>query len=265
MGKSKNKNLGNSFEYRVANWFSDREGWSGLRNPLSGASEQVNTQISKHDVRAWHDSLPIFFQIECKKRSKVKDPKRRDSIEIKKEWIDKLDFNKDEILVVATDRSDLYVFIPTKRYFKVLGRSYQVEYEKDQSYSGDRQFLFKRENVDNNPQKKYHLRWIEKEWVILLLDEFVTLRETSDIEDDLSFEDRIKRLNTLEGAQNFEKLNVSSLSNKEKSLMYAKLDQLEHGGKINPIIYAQEQFWMGDDAFVLVCPHCSVKITKKDL
>lgn len=264
MGKSKNKSIGNAFEYRIAKWFSDREGWNGLRNPLSGASEQINTSISKHDVRAWHNNLPIFLQIEAKKRSKVADEKRRNSIEIKKEWIDKLDFFKDEILVVATDRSDLYVFVPLKRFFQVLGRSYEVNYDQDQIYTGEKQFVFKREAVDSTPLKRYHLQWLEKDWIILMLDEFITLRETANIQDDLTLEEQIKRLSTLDSARNFEKIHLSDLDYKQKSLLYAKLDQLENGSHVNPIYHAQEQFWL-DDAFIIVCPFCAKKITKKDL
>jgi len=263
MGKSKNKNLGTSYEYRVVEWFKSREGWNSQRIPLSGASQAVTDSIGGHDVKAWKEN--ILLTIECKKRSRVADIKRRDSIEIKKEWVNKLDFNKDEILVVSTDRSDLYVFIPTERFFKVLGRSYVVEYTKDQVYSGDKQFVFKRASVDDSLDKRFHLKWMEQEWIILLLDEFVSLRETANISDELSFQDQIKRLNTLESALSFEKLNLAQITNKEKSLLYAKIDQLESGSIINPLVYAKEQFWLGEEAFVLVCPHCSKKIVKKDL
>ena len=82
MGKSKNKNLGTSYEYRVVEWFKSREGWNSQRIPLSGASQAVTDSIGGHDVKAWKEN--ILLTIECKKRSRVADIKRRDSIEIKK-------------------------------------------------------------------------------------------------------------------------------------------------------------------------------------
>ena len=109
MGKSKNKNLGTSFEYRAVNWFQAREGWKSIRIPLSGSSDSITESIGGHDVKAWHENRSIFLIVECKKRSRVKDEKKRNQIEIKKEWIDKLQYQKDEILVVATDRSDMYI------------------------------------------------------------------------------------------------------------------------------------------------------------
>lgn len=264
MGGSKSKNAGNSYEYRVANWFANRPGWNGLRNPLSGASEQISESVGKHDVRAWHNALPIFLQIECKKRTRVRDEKKRSQIEIKKEWIDKINFAVDEILVVSTDRSDMYVFIPTKRFFTILGRSFELTYDKSQIYSGDKQFVFKRESVDESVDKRYYLQWMGEAWTVLLLEEFVTLRETANLDDKLSIEDQIKRLVTLEKAQEFEKLNLPDLNYNQKRLLYSKLQELESGTLVNPIAHSNDQFWL-DDAFVLACPHCSEKITKKDL
>lgn len=264
MGKSKNKNIGTSYEYRVANWFTEKSGWNGLRNPLSGASEQINEQISKHDVRAWHNSLPLFLQLECKKKSRVKDESKRNQIEIKREWIDKIDFFKDELLVVSTDRSDLYVFIPTKRFFQILGRTFDISYDKENTYSGGSQFVFKRESVDESLDKRYHLQWLGEGWTALLLDEFVTLRETANLDDKLSIEDQIKRLTVLEKAQEFEKLNLTELNYNQKRLLYSKLHELESGSLVNPISHSNDQFWL-DDAFVLSCPRCKEKITKKDL
>jgi Holliday junction resolvase len=258
------KRRGTSFEYRVANYFAGRQGWNGLRNPLSGASSQIKEGISLHDVRAWHNTLPIFFQIEAKKRGKTKDPKKRDVIEIKREWTNGIDFNKDELLVVATDRSDMYVFIPTKRLFQVLGRSYPVEYSKEQIFNGGSQFLFKRTSVDNSPNKRFHLLWERDEFVILLLEEFVTLRETANLNDELSLEDQIKRLMNIDKALEFEKLHLNEFNYTQKRLLYSKLEELESGSFINPIAHSNDQFWL-NDSFVVVCPHCSEKITKKDL
>lgn len=259
------KRIGNAFEYRVADWFDGKPGWFGLRNPLSGASEQIKNAVSKHDVRAWNEQLNIFLQIECKKRSKnAKDAKKSDSIEIKKEWIDKLDFENDELLVFATNRSPIYVFIPTARFFLLLGRSYTIEYDKHHHFKGEKQFVLYRELVDTAKDQRFHLVWNQEPWTILLLEDFLMLRETAKIELSLSIEEQIKRLTTLENALTFEKNNLTTLNYKQKSLLYSKIHQLESDGFVNPIVHAESQFWL-DDAFILVCPHCSEKITKKDL
>lgn len=259
------KRIGNAFEYRVADWFDQQPNWFGLRNPLSGASEQIKTAVSKHDVRAWNEKLNIFLQIECKKRSKnSKDPKKSDSLEIKKEWIDKLDFENDELLVFATNRSPIYVFIPSSRFFRILGRSFEIEYSKENTFKGEKQFVLYRELVDRLEDKRFHLLWNQQPWTILLLDDFLVLRETAKIEQTLSVEEQIKRFTNLESALNFESENISTLNYKQKSLLYSKIHQLDSDGFINPVIHAESQFWL-DDAFILVCPHCSKKVTKKDL
>lgn len=264
MGKSKNKNLGSAFEYRCVHWFQAREGWKSLRIPLSGASAIITESVGGHDVKAWHEKNNIFLIIECKKRSRVKDEKKRSQIEIKKEWTDKLQYQKDEILVVATDRSEMYAVLPTKRFFQVLGRSFEITYDKSNIYTGDKQFVFKRELVDESVDKRYHLQWLGEGWTILLLEEFVTLRETANLDDKLSIEDQIKRLTALEKAQDFEKINLPDLSYNQKRLLYSKLQELESGSIINPIAHSNDQFWL-DDAFILACPFCLEKITKKNL
>lgn len=263
MGGIQSKRAGSSFEYRLANWFSNRPNWQGFRNPLSGASEQINELVSKHDVRAWHSTLPIFLQIEAKKKT-GKNKKTKDEIIIQRKWIDKIDFTKDEILVVSTDRSDMYVFLPIKRFFQILGRTYSTTYDKSQIYTGEQQFIFKRESVDDSTEKRYHLQWMGQEWIVLLLEEFVALRETANLYDDLSIEDQIKRLIILEKAVEFEELNIDTLSYNQKRLLYSKLAELESGSALDPISHSNDQFWL-DDAFILACPHCEEKITKKDL
>ena len=263
MTVNKGSKSGKVFEYRVANWFNQREGWQGARNPLSGASQQIVESISKHDVRAWNEKLSIFLQIEAKKKTGINKAKRNEII-VQQKWLDKIDFTKDEILVFATDRSDLYAFIPTTRFFQILGRQYRVEYSKENTYSGDSQFLMRREYVDDAAQKRYHLKWSDKEYTVLMLDEFLTLRETVILDDDLSFEDRIKRLTSLEKALVFEVNYWDHLSTPQRKLLYTKLTELESGQIINPLHLSEAQFWL-EDSFVLVCPHCKEKITKKDL
>jgi hypothetical protein len=259
MSGSKSKRAGSSYEYRIRNWFIEK-GWSSKRIALSGAVED----IGRHDVHAWKND--IYLVIEAKKRTKVADIKKRSQIEIKKEWIDKILFDKDELLVVATDNSPHYAVLPIKRFFQILGRRLEISYDKSNSYSGDKQFVFKRELVDESIDKRYHLQWLGEGWIILLLEEFVTLRETATLEDNLSHEEKIQRLSTYEKAQEYEKLYLQDLNYRQKYLLYSKLEQLESGEMINPLAHANEQFWLKDgEAYVVTCPHCDTNIYKKDL
>lgn len=260
MGGKRSKQAGSSYEYRVRDWFNEREGWAAKRIALSGAVEE----IGRHDVHAWKGD--IYLTIEAKKRTKVKDEKRRDEIEIKSEWIDKIDFFKDEILVFATNRSPHYCMVPTKRFFQILNRSFDIIYNKTNSFKGDKQFKFKRGSVDDSPNKRFHLKWGSNEdtYTVLLLDEFITLRETANLDDKLSPEDKIKRLTSLDLAIEFEKLYLDELNYKQKRLLYMKMEELESGTAINPIFHAESQFYL-DDAFILICPHCNEKVTKDHL
>lgn len=262
-GGSRVKRAGTSAEYAVANWFCKRENWDAKRNVLSGASQQFCETVSKHDCRAWHKTLPIFLQIEVKKKTGIGS--KPNEIIIQNEWLEKIDFTKDELLVFSTNRSSLWAFLPLDRYFQVLGRKYQVDYTIENTYKGKSQFLFKRESIDNSPEKKVHVLWDNKPYVIILLEDFVVLRETANLNDELSVEDKIVRLSSLEKAIEFEKLNLDDLSYSQKKLLYTKLEQIESGEVVNPIAHANEQFWMKDDAFIVACPDCGKKITKKDL
>jgi len=260
MGK-KNKSIGNSFEYRIRDWFKKRDGWQSERNPLSGASEQFTNAVGKHDVRAWKDS--IFLQIEAKKRSRTKDPKKRHQIEIMKEWIDKIDFDKDEILVIGFDRSDLYTLIPTKRLEKILGREIALK-EDISTYSGGTQFVIKLKDLEENEYSHVYWKPFDIHYSLLSLDKFITLRETINLEDEITIEDKIKRCTSIDQIKNLEKEELENLSYGQKKLLYQKFETLENGLQINPFARATDQFWL-DDAFLLVCPHCNEKITKKHL
>lgn len=264
MSGKKSKQQGSSFEYRIRDWFRNREGWFAERNPLSGASEQISESVGKHDVRAWNNKS-IFLQVEAKKRTRVKDPKKRRQIEVMKEWIDKIDFNNDEILVIGFDRTEPYVLITTDRFFKILGRSYSIEYNKDNSYGGSTQFVLKQSNLED---EYYHLWWkaFDEHYTMLTLEKFITLRETIrlDEEKELSIEELIKRCTDIEKLKEIENERLEELSYTQKRLLYQKFEQLESDSFINPLAHAQSQFWL-DDAFICTCPHCSEKITTKDL
>ena len=263
-GGRKVKQRGTSYEVRVAKWFDNLPNWQGKRVPLSGASDQINEAFGgKADVRAWNDSLGIYLLIECKKKGDARNP---DEVIIQNKWLGNLDFDKDNILVFATNRSSHYAFLPVERYFKILGRRYDVEHTPSQVFKGKSQFLFKREWIDNTDDKIFHLKWADEPYVIILLSDYVTLRETANLDDKLSIEDQIKRLTSLEKAIEFEKLNLATLNYKQKVLMYSKLEQLESGEIISPFAHADEQFWMSDDKkYILTCPNCAKNIMKSDL
>lgn len=259
MSGNTNKLKGSSYEYRIRDWFIAR-GYGSKRIALSGAVQE----IGRHDVHAWKDDL--YLIIEAKKRTKTSDPKKHNQIEIKLDWTEKILWNKDEFLVFATLRSPHYCMVPTKRFFEVLGRSYDILYDKKNTFKGDKQFLFKREYIEEAPDQRFHVQWGKRKdlYTICMLEEYVTLRETANLVDEISIEDKIRRLQTIETALEFEKLYLEELDYKEKKLLYAKLDHLENDVMMNPVATAESQFWMSD-AWVLNCPHCEKSIRKDDL
>jgi len=260
------KQRGTSYEVRLVKWIANRAGWQAKRIPLSGASQFITECIGGHDVKAWNESLNIHLTIEAKKRGKVTKEEDCHQIIIQKKWLENnLDFDKDNLLVFATNQSPHYTFLPLHRYFQILNRKYDIVYTSENTFKGKSQFLFKREYIDNNSDSRFHLLWDNQPYVVILLEDFITLRETANLHDDLSTEDQIVRLSSLDKAIEFEKLNLDSLTYSQKKLLYTKLEQIESGEVIHPIAHANEQFWLKDDAFVLVCPKCNEKITKADL
>lgn len=258
----RSKQRGTSYEVRITNWFKELPGWDALRIPLSGASSSITQHIGGHDVKAWNEKKSITLIVEAKKRGTVKDDKRCNEMEIKKEWIDKIDFDKDEVLVFATQRSPHYALIPLKRFFQILGRKFLVDYNKEQIFKGKGQFLFKRESFEKHGDY-YHINWAEAPYVIMLLEKFVVLRETSNLVTHLPLEDQIRNIQTLEQGKIFEQTNLEDLNYREKKMLYEKLDFLENGGFLNPLFHAKEQ-WYNQSAFVCICPHCEQKILKSD-
>lgn len=108
------KTRGTGYEYRIAKWFSNEKqtdskpkGWEAERNSLSREEKSFGKTTAKHDVKAWKDVDEynrIFLQIEAKKTAK-------DIHTIQKEWIDKIDFKKDELLVIALNRTAHYAVL----------------------------------------------------------------------------------------------------------------------------------------------------------
>jgi len=128
------KRRGKSFEYRVRDCFIDN-GWDSIVIPLSGASELISEEMGVLDVRASKGKKTIFC--ECKKTSK-------DSLNIKREWLSRLDSKNNEFLVFAMQRTDIYCILPLTMYcdhiknhftdlwyYKDLGTTKQHKLSKD--------------------------------------------------------------------------------------------------------------------------------------
>lgn len=108
------KTRGTGYEYRIRDWFRNEKeskdkptGWEAERNSLSREEKSFGETVAKHDVKAWkdiNDKDRIFLQIEAKKTGK-------DVHTIQKEWIDKIDFASDELLVIALNRTAHYAVI----------------------------------------------------------------------------------------------------------------------------------------------------------
>ena len=127
------KNRGKAYEERVKRWFLERE-WNAKRIILSGAC----ASLGRMDVHAWLGD--VYLTIEAKKRGQTQ--KGNDSeLEIKKVWTDHINFSEDEILVFATLRSDHYCMIPTERFFQILDRSFEINYDKSNTFKGKNSIL----------------------------------------------------------------------------------------------------------------------------
>lgn len=113
MGKL-SKTRGTGYENRIVKWFKNEqkkenqpEGWTSERNILSKEEKSFGKTTAKHDVKAWKDvsnNQRIFLQIEAKKTAK-------EIHTIQKEWIDKIDWTKDELLVIALARTQHYAVL----------------------------------------------------------------------------------------------------------------------------------------------------------
>lgn len=123
MGK-KSKVRGTGYEYRIRDWFRNAKeqadkptGWDAERNSLSREEKSFGEVTAKHDVKAWKDTEDgrIFLQIEAKKTGK-------DIHTLQKEWIDKIDFTNDELLVIALNRTPHYAVITVDQYNQLNSR-----------------------------------------------------------------------------------------------------------------------------------------------
>jgi hypothetical protein len=241
--------IGRSYEYRVRNWFKERENWEAERNPLSGASDQITEEMGKHDVRAWNDKLNIFLQIECKKTST-----EQDNLKIQKEWLDKIDFSNDEFLVFSYQNCQQHFALMPKSAAQAILEKVEHKLklkEKIYEASGEVQFGFKKEWVDGKRDEIFLVKFNDVIYYILDLGEFIDLREKyiKPESENKSLIERIKTLNTKESLEKFFKDNESKMETRDKRAYYAKLERIE-SGNINEADHGmikQNQFWLPEE------------------
>ena len=285
MGLSEQRR-GRSYEYRIRNWFRNKEqkpdlpsGWQAERNPLSGASKQIEDEIGLYDVRAWKGD--IFLQIEAKKTGK------KDKRIIKRAQLDKLKFDNDELYVFAFSRSSHYALISLDRYLMLMsGRSYGSTEVAELCYGsgqiriarGEKQFTFRKEWLEDSSNSKTIFYWPETDtyYVSLPLTEFIKVRELYQeqqadkiLSETYTPTEFIKRCNDIEQLLAYYEESKDSLLFKEKRILFSKCERLEAGidnQSVGGRFMASQQWWLpADETYVCTCPSCEMVITAADL
>ena len=241
--------IGKGFEYRLRNWFVEK-GWNAERNPLSGASEQIEEQLGKHDVRAWKGD--IFLQIECKKtmkKKKTKDGLDDDTLIIQKEWLDKINFDNDEFLVFSYNRSKQHFAFMTKEASDKILESSKMKLTPTYEPRGDVGFGFKRDWLEDKKEVIHVSNFIGKIWYAMDLEVFIDAREKSGIPTKAtSFDEKIKTIQNADVLKNLFKEESSKWTTREFRLYYSKLERLESGkdNQYNPTFIKDSQFWLDE-------------------
>lgn len=235
--------IGKSYEYRVRSWFIDK-GWKAERNPLSGANEQIEEELGKHDIRCWRDDVKVFLQLECKKTNNEDNV-----LVIKKEWLDKIDFSNDEFLVFSYNRcKQHFAFMPEDVAEKVIEK---LGLKKLQIYeaSGESGFGFKREWLENKQDSIFICTFLEKTWYAFDLEAYVDAREKYKIETMAnSISEMIKIINNIDDLKLLREKEEKNWGAKEYRLYYSKLERLESGEvSYNPDFIKEGQWWLSDD------------------
>jgi len=164
--------IGRNYEYRVRDWFTD-QGWKAERNPLSGASEQIVTELGKHDIRTWREDLKIFLQVECKKTSK-KDNK----LNLEQEWLDKIDFAKDEFLCFSYKNCKEHFGLTTEEVAMKIFQDRDMDLTDDvYSPKGKKQCVMKRVWFEKKPAQLFQIKFNKKMYYIFNLEVFLKARE----------------------------------------------------------------------------------------
>ena len=188
------KQRGYGLEAKLVNWFNNKDkredwpqGWESERNTLSREEKKFGQVTAKHDVKALKclKDGAIFLQIEAKKTGK-------ELLSIQKKWLDKIDFHKDELLVIALSRTDSFAFIDIERmpYLKKdclqIGIGMQTALIKQAKRvlscrGGSSVRVHKKEIEDATLAQPVILDWknINRQFCIFPLVEFVALREQS--------------------------------------------------------------------------------------
>lgn len=258
-GGRKPKARGTAFEYKIRNWFNEREGWTAERVLLSGAVKQAADEIGKNDVKARHES-GIFLQLECKKTA------QHDEHVILWEWIEKIDFDNDEFLVFAFGRSKSYVLVRQEDYAEVDENF--IPDAPEFVASGATRFKCKRQWLEEVIPLTVLWKPHKKMFVLTELEPYI---EKLEVRGPLK---TLKPLETIKAADDMVKLrdwygeNKQRLTSYERSLYYAKLHRLENDIPDRPTnqYVASVQWWRDtSEDFIMKCPHCDQVITNKDL
>lgn len=241
--------IGKDYEYRLRNWFVEK-GWKAERNPLSGASDQIEEQLGKHDVRAWKEDLNIFLQIECKKtmqKKKTKDGQDDDTLIIQKEWLDKIDFDNDEFLVFSYNRCQQHFAYMTKEASEKILDSSKMKVLPAFEPRGGSGFGFKREWLEDKKDVIHVSNFIGKTWYAMDLEVFIDAREKSKIPTKAtSFDEKIKTIHSIDTLKELFTTESANWNTREFRLYYSKLERLETGkdNAYNPTFIKDSQFWL---------------------
>ena len=235
--------IGRTYEYRVRDFFR-KAGWKSERNPLSGASDQIEEELGKHDVRSWREDFNIFLQIECKKTND-----ENGILGIKKEWIDKIDFNNDEILVFSYLRcSQDFIFIPKEFALDVI-KSMKLKLLQTHVAKGGTIFGFKKEWLEHKDGEYCIVEFLEREWAAFDLVEYVKYREKFKVETKATtFADKIKSISSIDDLKKLRAEDEANWKTKDWKSYYSKLDRLESGDvSYNPSFIKEGQWWLPED------------------
>lgn len=243
--------IGKGYEYRVRNWFVDK-GWKAERNPLSGASDQIEEELGKHDVRAWRDDLNIFLQIECKKtmiKKKNKAGEDDDTLVVQKEWLDKINFDNDEFLVFSFNRClQHFAYMTQEAAERIIG-SLNMKKSEPFEARGDKGYGFKREWLEGKPELIFVSKFMDKTWYAMDLEVFINARETCKIATKAtSFEEQIKVIQKVDVLKELFTTEGSTWNTRQLRLYYSKLERLESGkdNAYNPSFIKDGQFWLDE-------------------
>jgi len=233
--------IGRDYEYRVRNWFI-KKGWKSERNPLSGASDQIEQELGKHDVRSWKEDLRIFLQLECKKTSKTDD-----KLVIQKEWLDKIDFTNDEFLVFSYQRcKQHFAFMPKEEAEKIIGKL-NLKKSTPHIANGAAGFSFKREWAEGI-DGIFVCEFLDRTWYTFDLEIYVDAREKFKIPTmPTSFSEKIKTITDIDTLKKMREEEESEWGTKEYRIYYSKLERLESGDvAYNPEFIKEGQWWLDE-------------------